>query len=89
MKYYDQETCEVISEECEAIWWLRGDTYHEGSDVIEPHYNVAYKQSSSNEVQGIEIENEHIAKNDGALTEPLENVTEPDIPGGSFPAPVC
>ncbi len=60
MKYYDQETCEVISEECETIWWLRGDSYHWGSDVIEPHYNVAYKQSSSNEVQGIEIENEHI-----------------------------
>ena len=30
-----------------------------------------------------QAENENIAKNNGALTESLENVTEPDIPGGS------
>ena len=29
------------------------------------------------------IENEQITKNDGALTEPVENMTEADIPGGS------
>jgi len=30
-----------------------------------------------------QFENEHIAKDDAALTEPLDNVTEPDIPAGS------
>lgn len=30
-----------------------------------------------------QIENEPVTKNDGTLTEPLENMTEADIPGGS------